>query len=151
MVLLKEYESLSDVLIHIKKQIIDSLDYAEKTVPKFAEPESLFYWLKDRIIYREDPATIELIMSMETMMNGSRTGTRGAGDCDDFTITGIASCYANGWHDIKIALAGRQADAPVHIYFLVNFGGEWFSFDLTNKQFNHQRPYKFRQLLDFRI
>jgi len=152
MILLKEYEDLSDVLIHIKKQVIDSLEYASENLPAFRDPRELFYWLKDRTVYLSDPSTIELLMSMETLMDGSRTGIPGAGDCDDFTITGLASCIVNGWLKNKIVLVGRERSAPVHIYFTTNYEGIDYVFDLTNPDFNQERKnYRYRQYLDFRI
>lgn len=152
MILLKEYEDLSDVLIHIKKQVIDSLDYASDVLPSFRDPSELFYYLKDRTVYLSDPTTIELLMTMQTLMEGTRTGIPGAGDCDDFTITGLACCIVNGWLKNKIVLVGRDRKAPVHIYFTTNYQGVDYVFDLTNPEFNHERnSYKFRQYLEFRI
>lgn len=152
MILLKEYETLSDVLIKLKHQVIDSLNYADDNVPDFSEPASLFYWLKDRTIYKNDPSTIELLMTMETMLSGTRTGIPGAGDCDDFTISGLASCLVCGFGPLEVVLAGRDKRAPVHIYFRVLDGQSWKVFDLTNSKFNQERDsYKFKQYIPFKI
>lgn len=151
MILLKEYESLEDVLKFIKVQIKDSIEYAKDNIPSFNNPASLFYWLKDRVIYKNDPATIELIMTMETMMKGERTGTPGAGDCDDFTITGMACLIASGFHKNNIVLTGRNSEAPVHIYISTFYDGSWYAFDLTNEEFDQERKYKFKQELVFSL
>lgn len=149
MILLKEYEDLNDVLLHIKIQIQESIDFARQYCPDVSDPRELFYWLHDRVKYMSDPVTIELIMTMETMMNGTRTGVPGGGDCDDFTITGVASLIACGFEDVQIVLAGRRKDNPVHIYCRVKYGGDWYAFDLTNEQFDYERNYKYIQNLDF--
>jgi len=140
---------VSHVLEHIKIQISEGVDYALETLPTFQTPEHLFYYLKDRVTYMNDPETIELIMTMQTMLTGTRTGVPGGGDCDDFTITSVASLISQGWEDIEIILAGRNAKNPVHIYCRVLFQGEWFVFDLTNEQFNEERKYNFYQELEF--
>jgi transglutaminase-like putative cysteine protease len=149
MILLKKYESLEDVLLHIKIQILESLDFAEKFIPTFNNPRELFYWLHDRVTYLSDPTTIELIMTMQTMMDGTRTGIPGAGDCDDFTITAMACLYVAGFTENQIVLAGRKKNLPVHIYCRTYFNGDWYVFDLTNDQFDYQRSYKYIQHLDF--
>ena len=151
MILLKDHEGLDDVLRHIKIQIIDSIQYACDVVPDFSDPELLFYWLKERITYKSDPTTIELIMTMQTMMDGFRTGVPGAGDCDDFTITALASLYACGFMDNEIVLSGNDKYNPVHIYCRTNVDGYWFVFDLTENYFNEERNYKYYQYLPFKF
>jgi len=151
MILLKKYESLEDVLKFIKLQIRDSIQYAKDSIPAFSDPAELFYWLKDRVIYKSDPVTIELIMTMETMMSGSRTGTPGAGDCDDFTITAMACLIACGFSKNRIVLTGKNSDSPVHIYVSTFYNGNWYAFDLTNENFDQERKYKFKQELDFKL
>lgn len=151
MILLKEYESLEDVLLHIKYQVRDSINYAKDNIPIFRDPAELFYWLHDRVTYLSDPTTVELIMTMETMMTGSRTGTPGAGDCDDFTITGLASLIASGFVKNKIVLTGKSSTTPVHIYISTFYAGSWYTFDLTNSKFNQERKYNFRQELVFKL
>jgi len=151
MILLKDYESLDDVLIHIKLQVLDSLNYAGNYLPAFSNPEDLFYFLKDRVKYIDDPSSIELLMSMETMMSGSRTGIPGGGDCDDFTITGLASLLTSNFVDNQIVLTGMNKNNPSHIYVRTKFQNNWYIFDLTNPNFNQERKYKFFQYLTFKL
>jgi hypothetical protein len=148
MILLKSYESLEDVLKYIKLQIIESIPYAKSTLPRFTNPMELFYYLHDRVTYMSDPVTIELIMTMKTMMEGTRTGVPGAGDCDDFTITAAASLYAQGWEKMEIVLAGRTKAAPVHIYLRIRHDYDWYVFDLTEPEFNLERKYAYYQNLE---
>lgn len=152
MVFLKDYQDLTDTLLHLKIQVRDSLPFAAKVVPDVDTPEQLFYWLKDKVIYSRDPSTTELLMTMQTQFDGSRTGTPGAGDCDDFTITSLASLIAAGFNDVKVVLVGRSLENPVHIYAAVKFNGKLYWFDLTNSKFNYQRTnYKYQQILDFSL
>lgn len=151
MILLKEYESLEDVLQHIKVQVNDSIEFAGEFCPTFSDPESLFYWLHDRVKYVSDPTTIELIMTMKTMMSGDRTGIRGGGDCDDFTITGLACLISQGFDINNIVLVGNNRRTPVHIFCETFHEGDWYSFDLTNAEYNFERPYKYRQSLPFGV
>lgn len=152
MIVLKQYDDLGDVLLHLKMQVMDSLEFAIKTVPNFAHPKPLFYWLKDRVTYMNDPHSIELLMTMETMFNGSRTGTCGGGDCDDFTITSLACLIACNMHKNDVVLVGKNDLTPVHIYVRTEHEGEKYWFDLTNNEFDVQRyTYKYQQILKFQI
>lgn len=152
MILLKEYQDLNDVLIHLKIQVMHSIEYAQKTIPEFNNPRQLFYWLKERVIYVDDPSTIELLLTMETLFNGSRTGVIGGGDCDDFTITGLACLIASGFTKNNIVLVGKNSSTPLHIYIQTEFKGVKYWFDLTNEHFDNQRTtYKFQQILKFKI
>lgn len=152
MILLKEYDSLNDVLIHLKLQVLDSIPYASEHVPHFTHPSDLFYWLKDRLIYENDPHSIELLMTMQTLFTGSRTGRAGAGDCDDFTITGLACLSVCGMLENSIVLTGHNKETPVHIYIQTIHEGVSYWFDLTNEKFDFQRTnYKYQQILKFSI
>lgn len=152
MVLKTEYISLAHALIHLKKQVIESIPFARKHVPQMQNPEQLFYWLKQRVIYKRDPDEIELFMTMQTMFAGTRTGTPGAGDCDDFTITALACLIAKGFNNVQVILVGRSKSNPVHIYAGVVYNNKQYVFDLTNRSFNYERDnYKFKQVLQFKI
>lgn len=155
MISFKDYNGLADTLLNLKRQVIDSISFAQKVIPSVSTPEELFYFLKQHTIYRSDPKhtdgeDIELLMTMQTLMNGSRTGTPGAGDCDDFTITSLASLIASGFKDVRVILVGRNFSHPVHIYAGVVENGTVIPFDLTNEQFGVERNnYKYRQILVF--
>lgn len=153
---IRDYTNLPDVLIDIKTQVKESLIFAAKNVPFFTNPSDLFYWLKGNITYRADPNKVELLMTMQTFFSGVRTGTPGAGDCDDFTITALACLLALGFDDVFIVLVGYNEETPVHIYPAVNDNGlKWF--DLTNNFYNQQRKqgsrgkYNYQQILEFQI
>lgn len=157
MILFREYDDLTDTLLHIKIQIQDSIQYAMDNVPRMDTPAELFSWLKKRTTYLSDPThkdgePIELLMTMQTMMSGSRTGIPGAGDCDDFTITSLACLIAQGFTDVYVILVGRKYSHPVHIYAAVKDEGTIIPFDLTNQQYGVERNnYKYKQTLKFGI
>lgn len=151
MILIKDYADLTDTLLHIKKQVIDSLDFANVWLPSIDDPAELFMYLKDRTTYISDPPGIELIMTMQTMISGSRTGIPGGGDCDDFTIAALASLYCIGFTDLRVVLAGRRRTLPVHIYCDVNDGTGWKAFDLTEDHYGQFRPYPYYQNLTFSL
>jgi len=145
MQLLKEYTGIDETIYFLKLQIIDSLDYALKTTPNFENPRQLFEWLKPKLIYKNDFANTELLQSMPTLFKNNCHGTPGAGDCDCFTITTVACMIAQDWNNININLVGRQKTHPVHIYTDIIWKGQRQVLDFTNKKFNQERPYPYRQ------
>lgn len=151
MELIKKYVSLDDVLLHLREQVADSVDYAAMTLPRISSQADLFYYLKDRTIYVPDPPDVELIMTMRTMMDGTRTGVPGGGDCDDFTITALACLIACGWNDNQVVLSGNSQAAPVHIYARTRWANKWHVFDLTEEHFDQERHYKWVQFLPFKL
>lgn len=145
------YVNLSRTLLLLKDQVIDSLPYVEKNIPKFSNPEELFYWLKKRTTYVDDPAGVELLQHVETLMTGSRLGIPGGGDCDCFTIASLAALHVNGFSPTYVILVGRRKSQAVHIYAGVEDDGI-VPFDLTNDEYGFERDeYKFQQILPFNI
>lgn len=149
MILLKPYENLNDVLKHLKIQVLDSLDFCAQWCPRYSHPRNLFNFLKQHTVYKNDPETIELLMSAQTLISGSHTGQPGAGDCDDFTILGLACLLTCGFSDNYIILAGHTRAQPVHIYIKTEYLGKIYTFDLTNRHFNQARHYKYTQTIKF--
>ena len=132
---------------HLGYQVEDSLDYAIENVPDFPNPESLFYYLKSQFTFRKDPPYTELLQTFPSMMLRNRHGIPGAGDCDCFVIAALASMYAQGWKDMYIILYGNQKSHPQHIACAIKWNGRIEVFDLTNPIYDHERKYKYRQLL----
>lgn len=148
MELKKPYKDIHETMKYIKLQIIDSVPFACMTVPQFRKPSELFYWLKNRTRYKNDPEGTELLQSMQTMFRNNWHGESGLGDCDCFTITAIASMIANQWHGLSIILVGREKSHPVHIYASIKWNGKTEIFDLTNPRYNFERKsYKYKQVL----
>ncbi len=150
MILLKKYESLEDALLLLKKQVADSIPYAEENIPEFDDPEELFDWMKDRVTFINDPKGRELFQSMETFVEGSRMGVPWGGDCDCFTISALAALIVNSFAPVWVILVGREPDEAVHIY--AGVGDDAVPFDLTNDEFGYERDeYSYKQVLPFNL
>ena len=145
MILKKKYIGIDDTMKHIKKQIIDSVDYCLINIPAMEDPRELFYYLKNIVTYKNDPKNIELLQTAQTLIENNFHDIPGAGDCDCFTILTVAAMISQNWDNIYIDLVGRSKSSPVHIYSHIIWNGQRQVLDLTNKQFNQERPYPFKQ------
>lgn len=142
------YQNLTQVMKFLKLQIIDSIPFACDVCPDYSpeQPEKLFNWLKSWVRYQNDPKGVELLQTMQTMY---RKG--GWGDCDCFTITTVACMVACGYKHIDVILVGRKPTNAVHIYVQAVVNNKRYTFDLTNRNFNSQRFYPYKQTLRFQI
>lgn len=137
--------SFDQVMAYFKIQVVDSLPFAFRVVPVFDHPEDLFYWLKDRTKYRNDPKGVEFFQTLQTLFKNG-----GCGDCDCFTIATVACMVKNGWKDFNVVLVGRSKSYPVHIYTDIVWAGRRYVLDLTNPRFNMERFYPYRQRVPVR-
>ena len=138
------YKSLIHTLQSLKRQSLEGVDFMKKQMPAYlSEPRDLFYYLKDKVIYKHDPKGIELIHSPQTLFHDNYHGEPGAGDCDDFSMLSIAALKAMGIPEakIKVCLTGRSKKVPRHIYLSVNNT----PFDLTNDLYGEERSYPYKQ------
>lgn len=136
----------------LMQQVYDSLDYALNNCPETSSPERLFYVMRQSTQFKHDPPGTELIQEMPTFFSDfvHRTGIHypaGHGDCDCFTVSALACLWANGFGPLAVVLKGRKKSAPSHIFPAVWNGQEWIAFDLTNKFYGEERPYKYQQIL----
>jgi hypothetical protein len=125
-------------------QALEGVGYMKRKIPAYINrPQDLFYYLKDNTTYKHDPKGIELIHTPQSFFEDNYHGKPGAGDCDDFTATGIAALKAIGVPEakIKVVLTGRNNKVPRHIY--LNVDGT--PFDLTNDIFGEERTYPYKQ------
>ena len=141
------YTDINATMRGIREQIIDSIDYCCQNMPRYRDPEQMFYALQGMTTYKNDPPQTELLQTVPTLLCNNYWGIPGAGDCDCFTILAVTMCLAQGWNDQEIILVGRSKLAPVHIYSVVYFDGKRYALDLTNKIFNVERKYKYSQAL----
>lgn len=137
--------TLSRTLWGIRRQVKDSLDYADQWCI-YDNPRDIFRQLKAHVTYKNDPPDIELLQSLPTLMENNYWGSPGTGDCDCFTIAYTACCIAKGI-PVKIVLAGRKPDEFTHIYNLVRMNGVWYDADLTENRFGKRRDYKYLKLI----
>ncbi len=142
-----KYKDINQVMRGIRQQIIDSVEWCYNNVPVFDNPMELYNYFLPRITFVEDPKGVELLQTAQTLFENNYHGIPGAGDCDCFTILGTASFIAQGWGGIDIDLAGRNKWNAVHIYNEIKFDGEYYVFDLTEKRFNKERYYPYKQIL----
>lgn len=147
MILKKPYKNITDTMLHVKAQIVDSIDFAFETIPnEIQTPEQLFAWLKSKVVFEDDEESVEHLRTMQSLAENNWRG-----DCDCFTITSVACMIAKNWDNVFIDLVGRKKTYPVHIYSEIIWQGQREVFDLTNPKFNFERPgYKYRQRLPAR-
>ena len=147
------YKSLKHTLQCLKIQVEDSLPHVEKFIPNTIQnPEQLFYFLKDLTTYKKDPAGRELLQTVQTLLgNNNKHGIPGYGDCDCFTILVLSACHYLGFTPQQVCIVGNSKISPSHIYSLVYDPQKkrMVSMDLTNPYFDMERPYHYKQTLNF--
>lgn len=142
-----KYRDIDHTMKQLRRQVVDSYDFAYATCPEFDSLEDLFYWLKSQVIYKNDPPGIEFLQTMQTLYSDNKYNRSGEGDCDCFVITTLACLKVNGWNKIFIILVGRNKRKPAHIYTGVAENGQIRYLDLTNPYYNTERKYKYKQIL----
>jgi hypothetical protein len=148
---LMPYKDLNHALKLFRAQVIESIPYAIENFPALSSPEKIFNYLKLRTTYKKDPPGTELFQTLQTLFDNNFHGIPGAGDCDCFTIAGLATLIANGFTDCGILLAGRNPFCAVHIYVYGNRNGKRYYFDLTNRTFDYERYYPYKQHIPFKL
>lgn len=152
MILKKKYTTLNDALKLFRLQVIESINFLNKNFePEGLSPEEIFNYLKKNTTYIKDPKGVELFQTYQTFFYKNFHRMPGAGDCDCFTIAALAELYFNNYRNIGIVLVGRSRIKPVHIYAYVKNGSEYNYLDLTNKVFNFERNYPYRQHIPLKI
>ena len=146
-----QYKNLNHALRLFKKQVTESIPYALEELPKFDSPQEAFKYLRKLVTYKKDPQGVELFQTLPTLIENNFHGITGAGDCDCFTIAALATLIANGFTDCGIVLVGRSPLNPVHIYAYVDVNGKREYFDLTNRTYNYERPYPYRQEIPYKL
>jgi hypothetical protein len=139
----ERYVSLADTIQKMGMQVYDSLDYADKYLPYNVTPKEIFHILKQNTTYKHDPQGVELLQSMPSLMDDNYWGHSGWGDCDCFTIAGVACCTVRGYKT-RYVVVGNDRNAPSHIYFQVHDGRKWVDFDLVAPYYGITKPYKYQ-------
>jgi len=146
-----KYRDIDHTMEKLILQVNESIPYMRKKIPQGIDtPEDLFNFLKPQLTFTPDPPETELLQTSQTLFENNPHGFGGFGDCDCFSITGIASLYVLQI-PTKIVLAGRGVFQPVHIYLRVFHRNKWIPFDLTQPDYNSERhyPFKFDYFLKF--
>jgi len=146
------YKDLNHSLRCLRGQVMDGIPYAQENIPPLNSPEKIFMWLKLRTKYKNDPKGTELFQTLPTLLDDNFHGRTGYGDCDCFTIAALTILLANGFTDCGIVLVGRNRSNAVHIYaWVVDDTGERKILDLTNRVYNYERTYPFKQFIKFNL
>lgn len=148
MYLKEKHKGLDRTLWGIRQQVIDSLDYVAENFPPLNSPEEIFTYCKLITTYEPDPKGVELVQTVQTLLDDNWHNKTGAGDCDDLTVLTIACCVVNGFNQNYIFLCGRNKRDAVHIYSGVKYKGKIYTLDLTNTFINQERKYPFCQILE---
>lgn len=141
------YKNINETLFWLLEQAKTGVPYCKKAFPSFSDPQQMFDYLNGRVVYHNDPPGVELIQSPGTMFEKNYFGIPGAGDCDCFTTLLLACCWANGFKENYICLYGRSKKYPSHISLMTVFDGRPYYLDLTEKKFNRERNYPYKQEL----
>lgn len=146
----KKYVDINDTLRHIRLQVKEGMPWAAQNIPYFVNPVELYYWLRIRTKYVNDPPNIELLQSAETLFDNNFHGIPGAGDCDCFSVLTLTALQVQKWKaPAWIKLAGRNKQYPVHIWAGVDYNGEEIALDLTEHKPGQERKYTYIQKLYF--
>lgn len=142
---------LGKVLQYLKMQAQESVpDIPAYFPPNVATPEAFFNLCKGVTKFKKDPEGIEYIQTVHTLFDENR----GRGDCDCFTVLGLAGLTYYGLADkMWICLVGKSNRRPSHIYLALDFKGRHYIFDLTNQYFDFERcrNYRYKQMIPIKL
>lgn len=91
-----------------------ALDGLEAQAPASAKARRIFWWVKDHVAFRDDPAQDELLLSPELLLAMPQP----AGDCDDFSTLTAALLTAAGipWEFVTVAADRSEPQRFSHVY-----------------------------------
>jgi len=141
------YKDINDTLYWILEQAKTGVPYCAKSFPKFADPAQMYEYFKNRVTYKNDPPGVELIQSPGTMFENNYWGSPGFGDCDCFVCLLLSCLWANDEYKNYILLYGRSKKWPSHISLATEWNGQKYYMDLTERKFDVERPYPYKQVL----
>jgi len=87
---------------------------------KYDDAFKLYRWLKDAVVYEDDPEREELVRWPPAMLEEIATSTRGValGDCDDRTVLGLALAKAMGIPGLRVRVLRQLGrNAFHHVYW----------------------------------
>lgn len=144
------YPGVNATIPHLKTQILHSLPYVAKNTPPLKTPRAVWDYAKARYTFKSDPEGVELFQTVPTLLKDNEYGAPGHGDCDDATIFILSLLFINGFKG-GIVLSGRSQISPTHIYAYCDHAGQRIILDLTNKSYNFERYYPFKQYIPLTI
>jgi transglutaminase-like putative cysteine protease len=90
------------------------------------EIKRVYEFVRDRIIYRKDPVTVERVQDARRSIQFS------TGDCDDKVVL-LCSLLAALGHRSRFVVLGYSRNHFSHVYAEVNTGHGWLPLDPTNE------------------
>lgn len=143
------YPGVNKSLPHLKKQIEHSIIWSGKNTPPLKTPREIWDYAKSRYTFKNDPIGVELFQTVPTLLSNKVTPP-GHGDCDDATIFVLTLMFINGLNG-GFVLAGRHTLSPSHIYAYCDYQNKRYILDLTNKNFDYERFYPYKQYIPLTI
>lgn len=141
----QKYKDINVTLYWLVEQAKEGIEYCDLNFPKFNNPVEMYYYLKARTRFENDPTGTELIQSPGTLFENNMHGQSGLGDCDCFSTLLLSCLWANGWFENYIMLYGNKKICPSHIAIETVVNGETVFLDLTQSKPNSERFYKYYQ------
>jgi len=140
------YPGLKKTILYLVNQSAISVKYCAQRWGTKNDLNEIWNIGKTNLIYENDKNNIEQIQSVGTLFENNIHGRSGMGDCDCFTVFGIAMLAANGYDidNTKIILQGNKPGAPSHIF--LSYEDKFF--DFTEPLYNSNRNYKFYQIVN---
>jgi len=106
------YTDINATMRGIRTQVIDSIDYVKNNLPRYRNPEQMFNNLKQLVVYKNDPPGVELLQSVQTLIENNYWGIPGAGDCDCFSILVLTCCPATAPNALFAPVKNLNVDNP---------------------------------------
>lgn len=138
--LIKYSNDNNGIISNTKKLIelacVDAINFdvvrVARNVCKSANPfssrekaDSIFHFIKSRVSYQNDPLNAELYQTSQVTLQ------EGFGDCDDFTLLGIALNIAVGNEARAVLIDANNDGFFDHIYYEVNTENGWRAYDAS--------------------
>ena len=86
----------------------------------------IFYFVRDRIRYVQDPNEVETLSTPEYLLANMSAG----GDCDDKSVLLATLLEASG-HPARFRAVGFEGGALTHVYVETKLGERWIPLDTT--------------------
>ena len=90
------------------------------------EIRKIFYFVRDRIRYVQDPNDVETLSTPDYLLANMNAG----GDCDDKSVLLATLLEASG-HPARFRAVGFEGGALTHVYVETKLGERWIPLDTT--------------------
>lgn len=109
------------------EQLLSGYGIAERD--QFAEAETLFDFVRDRLRFTRDPVNVEQVTTAEGLLFDTRCG-----DCDDHVIL-LGSLLESVGIPVRLKIVRKHSSGPwKHIYLEAWISNRWLPLEPTNKK-----------------